>query len=142
MSKRHLILLTLLLIASLLLTACGGTEAPAEEAPAEEAPAEEVEEPAEVVFSHNGMTEEELEAAGYVVIAPGEPVRMGASAALTGPIPEFAKHFPQSWNTIYGFILMGALAAIAFVIWRWEFDRRERKAELIRAAEARGELII
>jgi hypothetical protein len=37
---------------------------------------------------------------------------------------------------------MGALAAIAFVIWRWEFDRRERKAEEIRAAEARGELVI
>ncbi len=61
---------------------------------------------------------------------------------VSGPIPEFAKHFPHNWNSIYGLILMGALAAIAFVIWRWEFDRRERKAEEVRAAEARGELII
>ena len=55
---------------------------------------------------------------------------------------EFFANFPHNWNSIYGLILLGALAAIAFVIWRWEFDRRERKAEFIRAAEARGELII
>jgi branched-chain amino acid transport system substrate-binding protein len=34
------------------------------------------------------MTAEELEEAGYVVIAPGETVRIGNSVALTGPIPE------------------------------------------------------
>jgi len=61
---------------------------------------------------------------------------------ISGPIPEFAKHFPHDWNSIYGFILLGVLAAVAFVIWRWEFDRRERNAEIRRAAEARGELII
>ena len=61
---------------------------------------------------------------------------------VSGPIPEFVKHFPYNWNSIYGIILLGALAAIAYVVWRWEFDRRERKAEFIRAAEARGELII
>jgi len=62
---------------------------------------------------------------------------------VSGPIPEFVKHFPQNWlDSIYGFILLSVLAAIAYVIWRWEFDRRERKAELVRAAEARGELII
>jgi hypothetical protein len=60
----------------------------------------------------------------------------------SGPIPEFVKHFPYDWNSIYGFILLGVLASIAFVIWRWTFDRRERRAELIRAAEARGELVI
>jgi len=61
---------------------------------------------------------------------------------ISGPIPEFGKHFPHNWNTVYGFILLGVLAAGAFVIWRWEFDRRERKAALNRAAESRGELII
>jgi len=61
---------------------------------------------------------------------------------IAGPIPEFVEHFPYNWGTIYGFILLGILAAIAFVIWRWEFDRRERNAEIIRAAETRGELII
>ena len=61
---------------------------------------------------------------------------------IGGPIPEFMKHFPYNWATIYGIMLLGFLAAVAFVIWRWEFDRRELKSELNRAAEARGELII
>jgi hypothetical protein len=61
---------------------------------------------------------------------------------IAGPIPEFMTHFPYNWATIYGLMLLGFLAAVAFVIWRWEFDRRERKTELNRAAEARGELII
>ncbi|MFW9844053.1 MAG: hypothetical protein ACFFEV_05735 [Candidatus Thorarchaeota archaeon] len=61
---------------------------------------------------------------------------------ISGPIPAFVEHFPYQWNSIYGFILLGVSSAVAFVIWRWEFDRRERKAELRRAAEARGELII
>ncbi len=47
-----------------------------------------------------------------------------------------------TWATIYGIILLGFLAGIAFVVWRWEFDRRERNSELNRAAEERGELII
>jgi len=61
---------------------------------------------------------------------------------ISGPIPEFVEHFPYDWNSLYGFSLLGVLAAGAFVIWRWTFDRRERRAELYRAAEARGELII
>jgi len=61
---------------------------------------------------------------------------------ISGPIPEFVEHFPYDWNSIYGFILVGVLAAGAFLVWRWAFDSRERKAELYRAAEARGELII
>ena len=61
---------------------------------------------------------------------------------LSGPILEFVKHFPYNWNSIYGFILLGVLAAGAFVIWRWAFDRREHNAEILRAAEVRGELII
>ena len=61
---------------------------------------------------------------------------------IAGPIPEFMKHFPYNWATIYGLMLLGFLAAVAFAIWRWEFDRRELKSELNRAAETRGELII
>ncbi|MHA1287362.1 MAG: hypothetical protein ACTSPB_08155, partial [Candidatus Thorarchaeota archaeon] len=61
---------------------------------------------------------------------------------ISGPIPEFVEHFPYDWNSIYGFILLGILASVAFAIWRWTFDRREQRAELFRAAEARGELII
>lgn len=45
-----------------------------------------------------GMTAEEAEAAGYVVVAPGEPVRLGASVALTGPIPEFGLDISQSYQ--------------------------------------------
>ena len=61
---------------------------------------------------------------------------------ISGPIPEFVEHFPYDWNSIYGFILLGVLTSVAFAIWRWTFDRREQRAELFRAAEARGELII
>ncbi|MBE0527299.1 MAG: hypothetical protein IH631_10175, partial [Candidatus Thorarchaeota archaeon] len=61
---------------------------------------------------------------------------------VTGPIPEFVEHFPNDWNSIYGFMLLGVLAALSFVIWRWTFDRREQRAALLRAAEERGELII
>lgn len=35
-----------------------------------------------------GMTAEELEDAGYVVVRPGDNIRIGASVALTGPIPD------------------------------------------------------
>ena len=35
-----------------------------------------------------GMTAEELVDAGYVVVRPGENIRIGASVALTGPIPD------------------------------------------------------
>lgn len=35
-----------------------------------------------------GMSAEELEADGYVVVRPGENIRIGASVALTGPIPD------------------------------------------------------
>ena len=61
---------------------------------------------------------------------------------VSGPIPGFFENFPHSWNSIYGIILLGVLTAVAYFVWRWEFDRRERKEELIHAAEARGELII
>lgn len=46
----------------------------------------------------NGMSLEEIQAAGYVVVAPGDPVRIGASVALTGPIPEFGLDISQSYQ--------------------------------------------
>ncbi|HKY78556.1 MAG TPA: branched-chain amino acid ABC transporter substrate-binding protein, partial [Anaerolineales bacterium] len=36
----------------------------------------------------NGMDQAALEVAGYVVYAPGEPIRIGISSGLTGPIPD------------------------------------------------------
>ena len=45
-----------------------------------------------------GMTLADAEAAGYVIVAPGEPVRIGASVALTGPIPEFGLDISQSYQ--------------------------------------------
>jgi len=111
--KRIIALLLLALL--LLLAACGGdetadeqdaeptaaaevaeepTEEPAAE-PTEEPAAEPTEEPAAEPTEEamddgllNGMTAEELADAGYVVIAPGEAIRIGASVALTGPIPD------------------------------------------------------
>jgi hypothetical protein len=62
---------------------------------------------------------------------------------ISGPLPDFLEHFPlEWWMTLAGLIVLGFSIAIAFNVWKWEFDRREKKAALIREAEARGELII
>jgi branched-chain amino acid transport system substrate-binding protein len=76
MKKRILTLLAALLTAALVLSACGGGAS---------------DEP-----TFGGMTLAEAEEAGYVVVAPGEPVRIGVSAALTGPIPEFGLDISQA----------------------------------------------
>jgi branched-chain amino acid transport system substrate-binding protein len=55
------------------------TEAPPEPEPTDE--------PMEAGI-YMGMTAEELMAAGYVVLAPGETIRIGQSTGLTGPIPD------------------------------------------------------
>lgn len=101
--KRLTTLFTLLILASLILTACAKAT-PTEEAAAPTEvpevlePTEAPPEPPEVTGLYMGMTAEELAAAGYVVVAPGEPVRLGASAALTGPIPEFGLDISQSYQ--------------------------------------------
>jgi len=62
---------------------------------------------------------------------------------ISGPLPDFFEHFPlEWWMTLAGLVVLGFSVAIAYNVWKWEFDRRERKAVLIREAEARGELII
>jgi branched-chain amino acid transport system substrate-binding protein len=75
----------------LLLAGCADdatpTAAPVVDEPAEEPVEEPVEEPAEGGLAM-GMTAEELTAAGYVVIAPGDPIRIGQSTGLTGPLPD------------------------------------------------------
>jgi len=99
MKKAFLGLTSLLIISALVLGACAKeTEAPTEEPmveptekpmvePTEEPMVEPTEEPM-VTGLYNGMTAEELVAAGWVVIAPGEPIRIGQSTGLTGPLPE------------------------------------------------------
>lgn len=100
--KRLTTLFTLVILASLILTACAKetpTEAPA--APPTKAPPPPTEAPPEPTADTGlfmGMSAEELTAAGYVVVAPGEPVRIGASVALTGPIPEFGLDISQSYQ--------------------------------------------
>ncbi len=83
--------LIVLLIASLLLAACAKTTptaVPVTEEPTEEPATEEpTEEPAGDVIAM-GMTADELVQAGYVVVAPGEPIRIGQSTGLTGPLPD------------------------------------------------------
>jgi hypothetical protein len=59
-----------------------------------------------------------------------------------GPLIDFVGHFPLGEGTVLGVILIAILAGITYVAWKREFDRRDRKIELIREAEARGELII
>lgn len=82
MSKRLFSLLALLTITSLLLVACGPAATPtsAPEEPTTAPPAE--------TGLLMGMDQAALEAAGYVVYAPGEPIRIGISSGLTGPIPD------------------------------------------------------
>lgn len=75
--KKKTVLFTLFVtFAMLLLTACGGGSE----------------------FTFNDMTIDELQAAGYVVVGPDEPIRLGASAALTGPIPEFGLDISQAYQ--------------------------------------------
>lgn len=38
-----------------------------------------------------GMTVEELQASGYVVVAPGQSIRIGAAIALSGPFPDLGR---------------------------------------------------
>ena len=61
---------------------------------------------------------------------------------ISYPLPDFMGHFPLGQGTFIGLLLIVILAAVTYVAWKWEFDRRDRKNELIREAEARGELII
>jgi len=91
MKFRKFALLATLVVAVLVLSACGGggentgntgdTGDTGAEGP-----------------TFGGMTLADAEAAGYVVVAPGEAVRIGASVALTGPIPEFGLDISQSYQ--------------------------------------------
>lgn len=83
MSKRFFALLGLLTVASLVLAACGGAATPAPKATTAATTA-----PTGLL---NGMDQAALEAAGYVVYAPGEPIRIGISSGLTGPIPDLGQ---------------------------------------------------
>lgn len=105
--KRHIYLsLGVLVIAAMILSACKAAPTATEEPMAEPTevmaePTEEMAEPTEEMAEGGllmGMTAEELEAAGYVVVAPGDPVRLGASVALTGPIPEFGLDISQAYQ--------------------------------------------
>lgn len=105
--KRHsYLLLGVLVVVALVLGACkAATDTPAPLAAKDvaaavptDAPPEPTDEPVEDMGLLNGMSAEELEAGGYVVIAPGDPIRLGASVALTGPIPEFGLDISQSYQ--------------------------------------------
>ncbi|RDE17910.1 MAG: hypothetical protein C4K49_00530 [Candidatus Thorarchaeota archaeon] len=61
---------------------------------------------------------------------------------LSGPLPDFLANFTSGWYTIIGLSLMVGLTAFSYFAWKWTFERRERKARIIREAEARGELVI
>ncbi|MHA3963040.1 MAG: hypothetical protein AM325_005820 [Candidatus Thorarchaeota archaeon SMTZ1-45] len=59
-----------------------------------------------------------------------------------GPLRDFVGHFPLRVGTFLGLILIGILAGMTYLLWKWEFDRRDRKIKLMKEAETRGELII
>ena len=83
-----------IILLALGLSACGGGGDDGGDDPEPEATEATVEDTPEADMSeglYNGMTADELMEAGYVVVAPGEPIRIGVSAALTGPIPDPGK---------------------------------------------------
>lgn len=61
---------------------------------------------------------------------------------INGPLPDFMEHFPFGWWTLAGMFLLTFLAGVVFFIWRATFERRERKALMIKAATDRGELVL
>ncbi len=61
---------------------------------------------------------------------------------ISSPLPDFMIHFPLGWYTLLGLVLLIGSTAVAYGIWKWTFERRDRKAQLIREATARGELVI
>ncbi len=61
---------------------------------------------------------------------------------INGPLPDFLIHFPYGWFTLLGIGLLVCLAVVAFAVWKSEFSRREKNAQMVKAAEVRGELVI
>lgn len=61
---------------------------------------------------------------------------------ITGPLPDFAVHFPFGWYTVLGFFGLVFSVGIAFGVWKWTFDRRERRSQRIQEAKARGEYVM
>ena len=92
--RKGLVWVALLIAMALVVAACGGKAPAAEEAaPAAEqaAPAAEEAAPAaEEAAPAAGDTE------GKVVVAPGQPIRIGGSFGLTGPIPDSGKDEMQA----------------------------------------------
>jgi len=60
----------------------------------------------------------------------------------TGTLNDFLSHFKTGWLTLVGVGVMLLLTLISYLIWAKELKRRERKALVIREAEARGELVM
>lgn len=90
MLNRKLLLTLLLLLSMLVFVACssGGDEEPADDTATTEPEPTSADTEEAMSGLLNGMTAEQLVEEGYVVIAPGEPIMIGASVALTGPIPD------------------------------------------------------
>ncbi len=61
---------------------------------------------------------------------------------VSGPLPEFINEFIFGYQTMIALALILVLMSISYVIWRWDCERREAQQQIIRDAEARGELII
>jgi len=101
MTRKSFLIIGLLITSALVLGACQSTadDAPATAVPAQptDVPPEDTDEPADTGLIM-GLSAEELVEQGYVVIAPGDPIRIGASAALTGPIPEFGLDISQAYQ--------------------------------------------
>jgi hypothetical protein len=61
---------------------------------------------------------------------------------ISGPLPDFAGHFPKGIATLGGVLLLANVAIIAIFVWNIILEQKEKREKLIREAEAQGELII
>lgn len=60
----------------------------------------------------------------------------------SAPLQDFLSHFTSGWYTLFGIILMIGVTIVSYLVWKVEFERRERRAKIVKEAEERGELII
>ncbi len=90
--RKYSMIFGLLVVVALVMTACGGGAAPA----AEQAAAPAAEEAAAPAAEEAAAPATADSAEGKVIVAPGQPIRIGGSFGLTGPIPDPGKDEHQS----------------------------------------------
>ncbi len=94
------------------------------------------------------LFEDDRQAAGYMkeVTIVGFAYTFGVFCNypyfISGPLPDFINEFIFGYQTLFALVAILLVTTLGYLIWRWESEKRERRARLIREAEVRGELVI